>query len=49
MAEKDKFMTEKIMRLKTWQAKAIHELKFLYRKLRYAVPISEYELLSNEM
>ena len=49
LPEKDRYVEEKIQRLKCWQAKAIHELKFLYKKLRMAVPLGEYELLSSEL
>ena len=35
--------------MKEWKARAIQQLKFQYEKLRIAVPMSEYDLLSKEV
>ena len=42
-------MTERIAKLKAWQFKSIKELKFLLQKLKYAVPLAEFEKTSNQM
>jgi len=38
MAEKDRFVQWRINKLKDWKARAIQQLKFLFGKLRCAVP-----------
>ena len=48
-AEREKFATERIARLKEWQIKAINEIKFLYSKFRDAVPLGEYQNISKEL
>ena len=47
--DKDRFVQQRINKLKEWKAKAIQQLKFLFNKLRCAVPLSEYQLLSREL
>ena len=42
VAEKDKFVQGRINKLKEWKARAIQQLKFLFGKLRMAVPLTEY-------
>ena len=41
--EKDTLIEEKLGKLKEWKARALHELKYLYHKLRESVPLLEYE------
>lgn len=43
MAEKDRFTHERINSLKAWKASAIQQLKFLFEKLRVAVPMTKYQ------
>lgn len=43
MAEKDRFVQDRINKLKEWKARAIQQLTFLFKKLRLAVPLSEYQ------
>jgi len=43
MAEKDRFTHERISKLKEWKARAMQQLKFLFEKLRVAVPVTKYE------
>jgi len=42
MAEKDRFVQDRINKLKEWKARAIQQLTFLFKKLRLAVPLSEF-------
>ena len=42
MAEKDRFVQYRINKLKEWKARAVQQLKFLFGKLRIAVPMTEY-------
>jgi len=39
---------QRINDLKTWKARAIQQLKYLFTKLRMAVPRTEYESLQSE-
>lgn len=48
MAEKDTFVQLRINKLKEWKARAIQQLKFLFAKLRLAVPKSEYQTVQAE-
>jgi len=41
MAEKDRFVQQRINSLKEWKANAMTQLQFLFQKLRIAVPMSE--------
>ena len=43
MAEKDRFVQERINSLKEWKANAMTQLQFLFQKLRIAVPIAELQ------
>ena len=40
MAQKDRFVQQKINDLKEWKANAMNQLQFLFQKLRIAVPLS---------
>ena len=46
MAEKDQFVQQRINMLKEWKARAIQQLNFLFRKLRCAIPLTEYQSIS---
>jgi hypothetical protein len=48
-ADQELFTKWRINSLKEWKARAIQQLKFQYEKLRIAVPMSEYDLLSKEV
>ena len=41
--EKDKHVQARINELKEWKMRAIQQLKFLFTKLKFAVPRTEYE------
>ena len=43
MAEKDRFVQQRINSLKEWKANAMTQMGFLFEKLRIAVPVSELE------
>ena len=43
MAEKDRFVQERINSLKQWKASAMTQLDFLFQKLRIAVPLSDLQ------
>jgi hypothetical protein len=43
LAEKDRFVQLRINMLKEWKARAIQQLKFLFTKLRLAVPKTEFQ------
>ena len=43
MAEKDRFVQQRINSLKEWKANAMTQLQFLFQKLRIAVPVSELQ------
>jgi hypothetical protein len=47
-SEKDIHVQQRINDLKTWKARAIQQLKYLFTKLRMAVPRTEYECLQSE-
>ena len=49
MAEKDLQTQWRINSLKEWKARAIHQLKMMHDKLRTAVPVEEFEILSKEV
>lgn len=49
MAEKDKFVQERINSLKEWKANAMTQLNFLFQKLRIAVPISELQVANKQL
>lgn len=49
MAEKDKFVQERINSLKEWKANAMTQLNFLFQKLRIAVPISELQAANKQL
>jgi hypothetical protein len=42
MAEKDVFVQDRINKLKEWKAKAILQLDYMFKKLRLAIPLTEY-------
>jgi hypothetical protein len=48
MAEKDRYVQQRINMLKEWKVKAIQQLKFLFGKLRLAVPLTEYQSVQSE-
>ena len=48
MAEKDRHVQQRINMLKEWKARAIQQLKFLFNKLRHAVPLTEYQSVQSE-
>lgn len=41
-AEKDRYVQQRINSLKSWKARAIHQLSSLFEKLRNSVPKEEY-------
>ncbi len=41
-------MQQRINDLKEWKARAIQQLKFLFTKLRLAVPLTEYQSVQSE-
>ena len=43
MAEKDRFVQDRINSLKEWKANAMTQLQFLFEKLRIAVPLSDLQ------
>jgi hypothetical protein len=47
--EREVFLTGRISKLKEWQGRAINELKFLTNKLKFAVPLTEYERTNTQM
>lgn len=49
MAEKDKFVQERINSLKEWKANAMTQINFLFQKLRIAVPISELQVANKQL
>lgn len=49
MAEKDRFVQDRINKLKEWKARAIQQLRFLFSKLRMAVPLTEFQGIENEL
>ena len=49
MAEKDRFVQERINSLKEWKANAMTQLQFLFQKLRIAVPISELQSKNKQL
>lgn len=49
MAEKDKFVQERINSLKEWKANAMTQLQFLFQKLRIAVPMSELQVANKQL
>lgn len=48
LGEKDRFVQQRINSLKEWKAKAIQQLKFLFTKLRLAVPLTEFQGIQSE-
>ena len=48
LGEKDRFVQQRINSLKEWKAKAIQQLKFLFTKLRLAVPLTEFQSIQSE-
>lgn len=46
--DREMFLTQRISKLKEWQLRAIKELKFLSKKLKYAVPLTEYEKVCSQ-
>ena len=48
MAEKDRYVQQRINDLKSWKAKAIQQIKFLFAKLRLAVPLTEFQGMQTE-
>lgn len=48
LGEKDRFVQQRINSLKEWKARAIQQLKFLFTKLRLAVPRTEFESVQGE-
>jgi len=48
MAEKDRYVQLRINMLKEWKAREIQQLKFLFGKLRLAVPLTEYQSVESE-
>lgn len=49
MAEKDRFVQARINSLKEWKARAMQQLKFLFEKLKMAVPMSEFQCAKKEL
>ena len=49
MAEKDRFVQERINSLKEWKANAMTQLQFLFQKLRIAVPISDLQAKNKQL
>ena len=49
MADKDKFVQERINSLKEWKANAMTQLQFLFQKLRIAVPMSELQSANKQL
>ena len=49
MAEKDRFLQERISKLKEWKARAMQQLQFLFSKLRMAVPMTEFQIQAKEL
>lgn len=43
MAEKDRYVQLRINKFKEYKTRAIQQLKFLFNKLRLAVPLTEYQ------
>jgi hypothetical protein len=48
LADKDVHVQTRINELKKWKAKAIQQIKFLFTKLRMAVPLTEYQGIQSE-
>ena len=48
MGEKDRFVQQRINSLKEWKARALQQIKFLFTKLRLAVPRTEFEGVQGE-
>jgi chromosome segregation ATPase len=48
LADKDVHVQTRINELKKWKAKAIQQIKFLFTKLRLAVPLTEYQGIQSE-
>ena len=48
LADKDVHVQTRINELKKWKAKAIQQIKFLFTKLRLAVPLTEYQGIQTE-
>ena len=47
--EKDTLIEEKLGKLKEWKARALHELKYLYHKLRESVPLLDMNRYKRNM
>ena len=48
-AEKDRYLQERIYKLKEWKAKALFQMDQIYQKLKMAVPISEFQEQAKEL
>jgi len=48
LAEKDTHLQSRINKLKVWKAKAIQQIKFLFTKLRLAVPLTEFQSVQSD-
>ena len=49
LAEKDRFVQQRIFQLKEWKARAIQQLDFLFEKLRLAVPKTDFQVKQKEL